>query len=165
MRDSVFTSNSMDMTAPLQLVGFRVGSEDFGVDILTVQEIIRMVEITRIPNAPEYVEGVISLRGKVIPIVDFRKRFKMEADFDGKSQDRRIVVGAIGGITVGLVVDQVSHVIKLCGKEISPAPPAVKGFDSAFITGVGRLKDGLLIILDMEKLFSRSQIEILENAA
>lgn len=147
------------------MVSFSVGSEWFGVDILTVQEIIRMVEITRIPNAPEYVEGVINLRGKVIPIVDFRKRFNLDADFEKGNRDRRIVVGAIGETTVGLVVDQVSHVIKLGGEDVSPAPPAVKGFDSAFIKGVGRLKEGLLIILALEKLFSHCQLEAMEQAA
>lgn len=147
------------------MVSFSVGNERFGVDILTVREIIRMVEITRIPKAPEYVEGVINLRGKVIPIVDFRKRFNMEEDPDGNNRDRRIIVGAIGETTVGLVVDQVSHVIKLGGEEVSPAPPAVKGFDSAFIKGVGRLKEGLLIILALEKLFSHCQLQAMDLAA
>src|SRR5512137_1059477 len=89
----------------IQLVGFTVDGEDFGVDILKVQEIIRMVEITKMPNAPEYVEGVINLRGKVIPVVDFRKRFHLKEDAAENHDNKRIVVVALSHVTIGIVVD------------------------------------------------------------
>lgn len=147
------------LPSSMHLVSFMVGHERFGVDILTVQEIIRMVEITKIPSAPNYVEGIINLRGKVIPVVDFRKRFNMGVDDSGKTEDKRIVVGDFAGVTIGLVVDGVSHVIKLAGEEIAPPPGMVMGVESMFIKGVGKLRDGLLILLSLEKLFSPGQLE------
>ena len=102
----------------LQLVSFKIGSEEFGVDILKVQEINRMVEITKVPQAPHYVEGVINLRGKVIPIVDLRKRFNLEVkEYD---KNTRIVVVDIGGNIMGMVVDSVSEVLRLPSNTIRP---------------------------------------------
>lgn len=149
----------------LHMVGFTVGHEEFCVDILKVQEIIRMVEITLMPNAPEYVEGVINLRGKVIPVIDFRKRFHLMDTEESDSQSKRIVVVSFLGVTIGIVVDKVSQVIKISQDMISPTPDAVKGFDSDCIQGVGRLNDKLLIILDLEKLFAQNVLERIEMAA
>ncbi|SNB46152.1 chemotaxis protein CheW [Geobacter sp. DSM 9736] len=149
----------------LHMVGFTVGNEEFCVDILKVQEIIRMVEITLMPNAPDYVEGVINLRGKVIPVIDFRKRFHLMEGAEIDSQSKRIVVVALHGVTIGIIVDKVSQVIKLSEEQISPTPDAVKGFDSDCIQGVGRLTDKLLIILDLEKLFAQNMLEGVEMAA
>jgi purine-binding chemotaxis protein CheW len=143
----------------LHMVGFTVGHEEFCVDILKVQEIIRMVEITLMPNAPDFVEGVINLRGKVIPVIDFRKRFHMFDGGEADSQHKRIVVVALNGVTIGFVVDRVSQVIKLAQDQISPTPDTVKGYDSEFISGVGRLGDKLLIILDLEKLFAQHELD------
>ncbi|KAF0219240.1 MAG: purine-binding chemotaxis protein [Geobacteraceae bacterium] len=149
----------------LHMVGFTVGREEFCVDILKVQEIIRMVEITLMPNAPDYVEGVINLRGRVIPVIDFRKRFHLMDGGEADSQHKRIVVVALNGVTVGFVVDKVSQVIKLAQDQISPTPDTVKGYDSEFISGVGRLGDKLLIILDLERLFSQHELEGASMAA
>ncbi len=149
----------------LHLVGFYVGQEEFCVDILIVQEIIRMVDITKIPNAPEYVEGIINLRGRVIPIIDFRKRCNLADETEWDKQHKRIVVAAIGEKTVGLVVDKVSQVIKLAQADIAATPNVVKGVSSDFIRGVAKHSDKLLIILDLEKLIAQGELEDIEQAA
>ena len=134
----------------LQLVSFNIGTEEFGVDILKVQEINRMVEITRVPQAPHYVEGVINLRGKVIPIIDLRKRFSLEIKEHDK--DTRIVVVDIGGHVMGMVVDSVSEVLRLPANTIEPPPEIVSGVEADYIKGVAKLDDRLLIFLDLSKV-------------
>jgi purine-binding chemotaxis protein CheW len=136
----------------LQLVTFTISSEEFGVDILKVQEIIRMMEITKVPRAPDFVEGVINLRGKVIPIVDLRKRFGM--DFKSHDNHTRIIVVEIHTRVVGFVVDSVSEVLRIPYSTVEPPPPIVSGVDSEYINGVGKLDDRLLILIDLDKLFS-----------
>lgn len=143
----------------LQLVTFSVGSEEFGVDILKVQEIIRIMEITKVPKAPPFVEGVINLRGLVIPILDLRRRFGMPEK--GGDTDTRIIVVDIQGITVGFVVDSVSEVLRIPVSTVEPAPPVVAGLDSDYISGVGKLQDRLLILLDLNKLFSADDLATL----
>lgn len=134
----------------LQLVTFKLGNEEYAVDILKVQEINRMVEITSIPNAPSYVEGVINLRGKVIPVINLRKKFGLDSkEMDSQS---RIMVVDIGS-TVGLIVDSVSEVLRLSSDTIEPPPPMTAGNGSSeYIKGVGKLTDRLLILLDIEEL-------------
>ncbi len=140
----------------LQLVSFNIGSEEFGVDILKVQEINRMVEITKVPQTPHYVEGVINLRGKVIPIVDLRKRFNLETkEYD---KDTRIVVVDIGGNVMGMVVDSVSEVLRLPSNTIEPPPEIATGVNSEYIKGVAKLEDRLLIFLDLSKVIDVSEI-------
>ena len=137
-------------TDELQLVSFNIGSEEFGVDILKVQEINRMVEITRVPQAPNYVEGVINLRGKVIPIIDLRKRFNL--DLKEHDKNTRIVVVDIGGNIMGMIVDSVSEVLRLPADTIEPPPELVTGINSEYIKGVAKLDDRLLIFLDLSKV-------------
>lgn len=149
----------------LHMVGFSVGKEEFCVDILKVQEIIRMMEITKIPNAPEFVEGVINLRGKVIPIIDFGKRCNLRSEGEQDESHRRIVVVAIGEKTVGIVVDKVSQVIKLDEEQISTTPDVVKGYNSDFISGVGKSGDKLLILLDIDRLFKQNELDGINLAA
>ena len=140
----------------VQLVTFKIGEEEFGVDILRVQEIIRTMEITRVPKAPDFVEGVINLRGKVIPIIDLRKRFGMEVREHDKHT--RIIVIEINNMIVGFVVDAVHEVLRIPSDTVEPPPPAVMGgIDSEYIRGVGRLDDRLLILLDLDKLLSREE--------
>ena len=156
------TTTSSDV---LHMVGFSVGNEEFCVDILKVQEIIRMVAITAMPNAPDYVEGVINLRGKVIPVIDFRKRFHIFDGTEADSQSKRIVVVSIGNATIGLVVDKVSQVLKITADQISPTPTVAKGYDADSIIGVGRIGEKLLIILDLDKLFSEGELSDMSAAA
>ena len=140
----------------LQLVSFKIGSEEFGVDILKVQEINRMVEITRVPQAPHYVEGVINLRGKVIPIVDLRKRFNL--DLKEHDKNTRIVVVDIGGNIMGMIVDSVSEVLRLPSSTIEPPPEIVTGINSEYIKGVAKLDDRLLIFLDLSKVIDMEEM-------
>ena len=141
----------------LQLVGFRLGKEEYGIDILKVQEINRIAEITRIPQSPDFVEGVINLRGNVIPIIDLRKRFNMpEREHDKQT---RIVVGEIEGKTVGLIVDAVSEVIRLPANTIEPAPKILSKDRADYIKGVGKLEDRLLMLLDIDKILTGSDKE------
>lgn len=138
----------------LQLVSFNIGTEEFGVDILKVQEINRMVEITRVPQAPHYVEGVINLRGKVIPIIDLRKRFGLEVkEYD---KNTRIVVVDINGNIMGMVVDSVSEVLRIPRNTIEPPPRIVTGINTEYINGVAKLEDRLLIFLDLSKVIDEA---------
>jgi purine-binding chemotaxis protein CheW len=143
----------------IQLVTFSIGEEEFGVDILKVQEIIRTMEITKVPRAQVFVEGVINLRGKVIPIIDLRRRFGLSS----KAHDKhtRIIVIEINNMIVGFVVDSVSEVLRIPSGTVEPPPPVVAGVDSEYISGVGKLQDRLLILLDLDKLLSSEDIEAL----
>jgi len=144
-----------------QLVTFNLGNEEYAVDILKVQEINRMVEITSIPNARSYVEGVINLRGKVIPIINLRKRFGLDSK-ELNSHSRIIVVDI--GTSIGLIVDSVSEVLRLSSDTVEPPPPMTAGNGSAeYIKGVGKLPDRLLILLDIEKLLGNGQGYLIEH--
>ncbi len=141
----------------LQLVGFQLGNEEYGIDILKVQEINRIAKITKIPQSPDFMEGVINLRGNVIPIIDLRKRFHMpEREHDKQT---RIVVGEIEGRTVGLVVDAVSEVIRLPSNTIEPTPKIVSKGQADYITGVGKLENRLLMLLDIDKILTGADKE------
>ncbi len=143
----------------IQLVTFLIGGEVFGVDILAVQEIIRLLDITRVPRSPEFVEGVINLRGQVIPIVDLRKRFGLkERAFDSAT---RIIVINTENITVGFIVDEVAEVLRLSSNMIDTPPGVVSGLDSDYINGVGKMEDTLLILLDLNRLLSNQEVEAL----
>lgn len=136
----------------LQLVSFKIGTEEFGVDILKVQEINRMVDITKVPRSPEFVEGIINLRGKVIPIIDLRKRFNM--DLSDHDKNTRIVVVDIEGQTMGMVVDSVSEVLRIPASTIEPTPDVVTSVESDYIRGVAKLDNRLLIHLDLSRILS-----------
>jgi len=143
----------------IQLVTFSIGEEEFGVDILKVQEIIRTMEITKVPKAPHFVEGVINLRGNVIPIVDLRKRFGLKIrEYD---KHTRIIVIEINKMIVGFVVDSVSEVLRIPANTVEPPPPVVAGLESEYISGVGKLEDRLLILLDLDRLLSGEEKDIL----
>lgn len=147
----------------IQLVTFKLGGEEFGVDILKVQEIIRMMPITKVPNAPVFVEGVINLRGKVIPVIDMRKRFGMsKTDYNNET---RIEVMDLQGQIVGFVVDAVREVLRIKESTIEPPPAVVAGIGSEYMRGVGKLNDRLLILLDLDKLLSESEMENLSSVA
>jgi len=145
----------------LQLVTFTIGHEEFGVDILAVQEIIRTMEITKVPKAPHFVEGVINLRGKVIPIIDLRSRFNMASKKHDKST--RIIVLEISSMIVGFVVDAVSEVLRVPANTVEPPPPVVAGIESEYISGIGKLDDRLLILLDLNKLLGGPEMDALRG--
>ncbi len=140
------------MSETLQLVTFRIGAEEFGIDIKTVQEINRMIDITKIPNAPPYVEGVVNLRGKIIPIVNLRKKLGFnEIDRDNAT---RIMVVEIENHVLGFIVDSVSEVLRIQDVNIEAAP-SIGGGDTPYIEGVLNLSDRILILLDLKTLFGQ----------
>jgi len=147
----------------IQLVSFNIGEEEFGVDILKVQEINRMVEVTRVPNAPEYVDGVINLRGKVIPIIDLRRRFGMPRK--EKDKNSRIIVVELTGKVLGFVVDAVSEVLRIPGSVTEPPPAIIAGIKAEYITAIGKLENRLLILLDLERVLTADEHEELRKVA
>lgn len=140
----------------IQLVSFSLDQEEYGVDVLKVREIIRMPVVTRVPNTPHYVNGVINLRGKVIPIISMRRKFGlMETENDNQT---RIMVMDIEGELMGFIVDSVSEVIRISGSEIQPSPAVVaEGIDQECIAGVINQAERLLVLLDLEKMFSNDE--------
>ena len=148
-------------TEIVQLVSFTLGEEEYGIDILKVQEINRMMEITHVPKCAYFVEGVVNLRGKVIPVLDLRKRFGLEPN---NTKETRIIVVDIDGRTVGLIVDSVSEVLRLPKETIDPTPPMIStSIDAQAIKGVGKLEDRLIIIIDIEKFLSDEEKTMLNN--
>lgn len=142
-------------TQLLQLVSFLIENEEFGVDILNVQEIIRPVDITRVPNAPAFVEGVINLRGRIVPVVDLRKRFNMSQR--ERDKNSRIIVVELDDKIVGFMVDAVREVLRVDTNVIEPPPELAIGIDAGYITGVAKLEDRLLILLDLERILSEEE--------
>jgi purine-binding chemotaxis protein CheW len=147
----------------LQLVTFHVAREEFAVDILDVREINRMMEITRVPQAPEFVEGVINLRGQVIPVVDLRKRFGLEAE--ERDKNTRIVVVELGSKVVGFLVDSVSEVLRVSTSLVEPPPALASGIEADYIRGVVKLEDRLLVLLDLHRLLNRGEARELQEFA
>jgi purine-binding chemotaxis protein CheW len=141
----------------LQLVTFVVGTEEFGIPILSVHEINRMMQITRVPQSPPFVEGVINLRGRIIPVVNLRRRFG--AAEEERSNDSRIIVIEVSGRVIGFTVDRVNEVLRIPSKIVEPPPSMVCGLDSEYVQGVGKLDDRLLILLDLGRLFGSGELE------
>jgi purine-binding chemotaxis protein CheW len=135
-----------------QLVIFELEKEFYGVDIKAVESIIKMQAITRMPHSPAFVEGVTNLRGKVLPVIDLRRRFGLPSQKDTK--DSRIVVVSMGSADVGMIVDGVSEVLTLQDADIEPAPHMVTTADSGFITGIVKLPGRLVILLDLAAVLS-----------
>jgi purine-binding chemotaxis protein CheW len=150
------------MSDTIQVVSFKLGSEEYGVDIAQVQEINRMVAVTHVPRAPQFMEGVINLRGQLIPIIDLRSRFGMPRAEHTKNT--RIVVTEIGAKRVGMVVDSVSEVLRLPVDHVEAAPEMITGVDTEYIRGVGKIEDRLIILLDLAKIISGSEKRELESA-
>jgi purine-binding chemotaxis protein CheW len=151
------------MEKDLQVVGFRIGNETFGVRIASVREIVRVPEITSVPSAPETVEGVINLRGKIIPVMDLRKRFgHVDIQPDKKN---RILVVELDNKLVGLIVNAASEVLKISPSDIEAPSSVFAEGESSYVTGVGKLKGRLIILLDVSKLLQQQEVKRLEEAA
>jgi purine-binding chemotaxis protein CheW len=146
----------------VQLVTFRVGGEEFGLDVFAVHEIIRYAGVTPVPRAPEFVEGVLNVRGTVVPVVDLRRRFEVaERPFD---EETRIVLAEYGGERLGLVVDSVTEVLRAPETAISAPPAYIRGIAAEFVRGIVRLEARLVILLDLERILSSQERIALENA-
>jgi purine-binding chemotaxis protein CheW len=137
-----------------QLVSFRVGNEEFGLEIQRVQEIIRHQSLTRVPNSPDFVEGVINLRGKVIPIIALRKRFGV--DYKPQDTETRIVVLEVGDMVLGFIVDSVPQVLRVPINSIVEPPRIFEG-RREYVTGVAKLQDRLLILLDVDRVLQSGE--------
>lgn len=151
------------MEKDCQVVGFRIGNETYGVRIASVREIVRVPEITKVPNAPDIIEGVINLRGKIIPVMDLRKRFGNSAVQPDKKN--RILVVELDNKLLGLMVSSASEVLKIPPSEIeSPGTVFAEG-ESSYVTGVGKLKGRLIILLDIARLLRQPEFKKFEEAA
>jgi len=144
------------MTKDLHLVGFRIGRETFGVPINLVHEIVRVPEITAVPDAPDYVEGVINLRGKIVSIVDLRKRFG-EREIT-RHKKNRILVAELEGKMVGLIVDAASEVLKIPPSDVDAPPNIFEENEVHYVTGVGKLNGRLIILVDLTKILQRGEL-------
>jgi purine-binding chemotaxis protein CheW len=150
------------MEKELQIVGFRIGTETYGVRIGSVREIVRVPEITTVPSAPDLIEGVINLRGKIIPVMDLRKRFgAAPAQPDKKN---RILVVEMDNKLIGLIVSSASEVLKIPPSEIEAPGSVFADSESNYVTGVGKLKGRLIILLDIARLLHQPEYRKLEEA-
>jgi len=151
------------MEKELQVVGFRIGRETFGLPISIVREIVRVPEITSVPNAPDYIEGVINLRGRIIPVVDLRKRFGDKSL--APSKKNRIVVVELETRAIGLMVHSASEVLRIPPSEIEEPHNVFQEGELDYITGVGKLNGRLVILLDLNKILQRGELQRIEEVA
>lgn len=150
-----------------QFVVFKLGNEEYGVPITQVKEINRLLTTTKVPRSPMFVEGIINLRGQIIPIIDLKKRFELPlTEYTG---DARIIVVQVGSHSFGVEVDSVSEVLRINSSSIEPAPHIVCSIDAKYITGVAKVGERLLILLDLDRLLSDEEkaelIELKEETA
>ncbi|TXJ46815.1 chemotaxis protein CheW [Brachyspira pilosicoli] len=153
--------NKVDVENSINLVTFKLGNNEYAIDIMQAKEIIKMEKITLIPNAPDYVEGVINLRGNIIPIVDLKKRFNLEEN-DGE-KNTGIIIVKIDDVDMGIIIDAISKVVSIVTSNIQPPPPMLSGIGQKYIKGVAKLEDKLLVVLDLEKLIVGDDDDIEEN--
>lgn len=144
-----------------QVVSFRIGREHFGVYIHLVQEIVRVPEITPVPEMPTFVEGVINLRGKIVSIIDLSKRLKIESATRGRAS--RILIVEVEKKTVGLLVDAVTEILRMPPESIEPAPDIVTSVGAEYIMGVGKLPDRLIILLDLKNILRPDEVRRLAS--
>lgn len=148
--------------ADKQVVVFTLLSEEYGLEITKVQEIVRYQEVTKLPEAPEFIKGIINLRGQVIPVIDLKKRFYgLNSEI---TENTRIVVVKAGTSILGIIADQVSEVLHIPEEAIEPTPTLLQGFNQSGIVGVGKLEGRLLIILELEKALSGEELKEIEEA-
>jgi purine-binding chemotaxis protein CheW len=154
-------AEQQDTATEMQLVVFDLATEYYGVDIGDVREIIRMQTVTRVPGAPPFVEGIINLRGQVIPVVDLRKR--LELDVSEQTADSRIVWVTINNQDVGVIVDAVTEVLRIPVSSIEPPSSMVSSVESDYLRGIAKLEDRLIILLDMGKVLAMIDGQMMSN--
>lgn len=145
------------MNRELHIVGFRVGRETYGVPIVSLHEIVRVPEITAVPDAPDYVEGVINLRGKIVSVIDLRKRLG-EREITNSRRNRILVVEHNGRLS-GLIVDSASEVLKVPAEDIEPSPTQFEEGGLNCVTGLGKYQGRLIVLLDMSKLLEYTGLQ------
>jgi purine-binding chemotaxis protein CheW len=144
-----------------QFISFSIGEEEYGLELLRVKEVIRIREITWLPKAPSFVKGIINLRGDVIPIIDLRDKFGLEAK--ESTAMTRVIVVEVEGRMIGMVVDSASQVVRIPADQIDPPPPMLGGFSQEFITGVGKLDDNLIILLNTDAILTMEEMSALST--
>lgn len=153
-KNSDFSNNSKADDF-LQLVTFKIGNEKFGIDILKVKEIIRMVDITKVPKSPYFVDGVINLRGKVIPIINIRVRFEMKRV--KSDSNTRIIVFELGSKIIGFIVDEVNEVLRIPNSSIEKPPELITDIDTKYISSLAIWNNQMIILLDLNKILTISE--------
>jgi len=158
VNDTVSNSNAASGAEAHEFLTFTLGNEEYGVDILKVQEIRGYDTVTRIPDTPEYIKGVINLRGTIVPVIDMRLKFKLSnVSYDSFTV---MIILNVARRVVGMVVDGVSDVIGLTTDQIRPAPELGRGVDGEFLTGIGALEKRMLILVDIEKLIGSTDVAL-----
>ena len=142
--------------AETKLVTFKLGREEYGIDIGLVREIIKFFDITHVPKAPIFVEGLINLRGIIVPVIDIRKLFDIEAV--GNEEDCRIIIVEVNGRTLGVLVDSVSEVREMEMNNIEPVPPTISPIDHKYLGGVAKINGQILIILELDKILNTDNL-------
>jgi purine-binding chemotaxis protein CheW len=146
------------MAKELQIVGFRIGRETFGLPISLVHEIVRPPEITNVPHAPEYVEGVMNLRGRIVPVIDLRRRFGGAAI--ANSRKNRVLVVDVESRAVGLIVDSASEVLKISDAQIEPPPNVLTDAATSYVTGVAKHQGRLIIMVDLKRILQSGELRL-----
>jgi purine-binding chemotaxis protein CheW len=155
-------SDARSTEAPQEFLTFTLGDEEYGVDILKVQEIRGYDTVTRIPDTPDFVKGVINLRGTIVPVIDMRLKFKLaNVTYDNFTV---MIILNVARRIVGMVVDGVSDVIGLSAEQIRPAPELGRGVDTEFLTGIGALEKRMLILVDIEKLIGSAELALVGDS-
>lgn len=151
-----------ELESQFQLVTFHLGEELYGVNIMDVKEIVKLQNVRYIPNAPYYVEGIINLRGEIIPIIDLHKRFKIQAtvsESDENSIDGGFIILKIEGSQIGIIIDKVERVVSVKAEDVKEPPQMLSGIGSEYIEGVIREEHGYLIMLNIRKLFNAKELQ------
>lgn len=156
------TSASSKAASAGEFLTFTLGQEEYGVDILKVQEIRGYDAVTRLPDAPDYIKGVINLRGTIVPVIDMRVKFRLEAKVDALTV---MIVLNVADRVVGMVVDSVSDVVQLTAEQIRAMPEVGTGIDRRFLTGIGALDERMLILLDIEGLMTSTEMGLVVDSA
>ena len=141
---------------------FELGGETYSLNVTQVQSIIPMQEITTVPGAPSFVEGVVNLRGAVIPVVDLRSRFNLVLPANGRKPV--IIITELGDLQVGLIVDRVTNVTKIAEETIEPPSPLLVSIETAYLRGIGRFRERLVILLDLARVFSSDEQQTFSQA-
>ena len=141
---------------------FKLAGEDYGLEILKVREIIGILDITAVPQMPHFVKGVVNLRGKVIPVIDLRLKFRMDPE---EYTDETCIIVVDVGTMMGIIVDTVQEVLDIEGSQIEQAPPLGASVDTSYILGMGKVRDSVKILLNVDRVLSPDEISIVERAA
>ena len=142
---------------------FALSNEEYGIEILRVREIIGLMDITTVPQTPDYMKGVVNLRGKVIPVIDLRLKFSMQEE--EHTQETCVIVVEVNNTQIGIIVDSVSEVLDIKSGEIEEAPSFGQGIDTDFIMGMGKTKEKIIILLDIEEVLSSEELEMVKQHA